>query len=100
MAACAHSYLTWRWRNSKELPIVAINEALQTPVTIDPRKSKVVELCFFGGLSIEETAEALQVSPDTILLDWKFSKSWLLRELSPNDQHGKRGNRTDLRIRR
>jgi RNA polymerase sigma factor (TIGR02999 family) len=63
--------------------LVAIDDALQALSAIDPRKSNVVELRFFGGLTIEETAEALQVSADTVLRDWKFSKSWLLRELSP-----------------
>jgi RNA polymerase sigma factor (TIGR02999 family) len=62
---------------------VAIDDALEALSTIDPRKSKVVELRFFGGLSVEETAEALRISTDTVLRDWKFAKSWLLRELSP-----------------
>jgi RNA polymerase sigma factor (TIGR02999 family) len=63
--------------------LVAIDDALQALSPIDPRKSKVVELRFFGGLSVKETAEALEVSSDTVLRDWKFAKSWLLRELSP-----------------
>jgi RNA polymerase sigma-70 factor, ECF subfamily len=61
---------------------VAIDDALEALAAIDPRKSKVVELRFFGGLSVEETAEALRISTDTVLRDWKFAKSWLLRELS------------------
>jgi RNA polymerase sigma-70 factor, ECF subfamily len=68
-------------KNTSDL--VLIDDALQALSHIDPRKSKVVELRFFGGLSVEETAEALQVSTDTVLRDWKFAKSWLLRELSP-----------------
>jgi DNA-directed RNA polymerase specialized sigma24 family protein len=48
---------------------------------IDPRKSKVVELRFFGGLSVEDTAHVLKVSPDTVMRDWKMAKVWLLREL-------------------
>ena len=48
----------------------------------DPRKSKVVEMKFFGGLSVEEIAEVLKVSPQTVLRDWKLSKVWLLRELT------------------
>ena len=48
---------------------------------VDPRKSQVVELRFFGGLSAEETAEVLKVSPDTVLRDWKLAKVWLLREM-------------------
>jgi RNA polymerase sigma factor (TIGR02999 family) len=66
--------------------LVAIDDALQSLSVIDPRKSKVVELRFFGGLSVEETAEALQVSIDTVARDWKLARSWLLRELSPSDQ--------------
>jgi DNA-directed RNA polymerase specialized sigma24 family protein len=49
---------------------------------VDPRKSQVVEMRFFGGLSVEETAEVLKVSPDTVLRDWRLAQLWLLRELS------------------
>ena len=49
---------------------------------IDARKSQVVELRFFGGLSVEETAEALKVSPETVRRDWRLARSWLLRKLS------------------
>jgi RNA polymerase sigma factor (sigma-70 family) len=48
---------------------------------IDPRKSRVVELRFFGGLSVEETAEVLDVSPQTVMRDWKLAKAWLYQEL-------------------
>ena len=61
---------------------MALDEALQALATIDPRKSQVVEMRFFGGLSVEETAEALHVSPETVMRDWKLAKVWLLRELS------------------
>jgi RNA polymerase sigma-70 factor (ECF subfamily) len=61
--------------------IVAIDDALRTLEQIDRRKSQVVELRFFGGLTAEETAEVLKVSPDTVSNDWRFAKSWLLREL-------------------
>ena len=61
--------------------VVALDDALQTLEAIHPRKSRVVEFRFFGGLSIEETGEALQVSPDTVKRDWRFAKLWLLREL-------------------
>jgi RNA polymerase sigma-70 factor, ECF subfamily len=50
--------------------------------TLDPRKAKVIELRFFGGLSVEETAEALQLSPQSVMRDWKLAKAWLHRELS------------------
>ena len=62
--------------------IVALDDALQALAAIDPRKSQVVELRYFGGLSVEETAEALQVSRDTVLRDWRLARGWLLRELS------------------
>ncbi len=61
--------------------LLAIDEALQRLAQIDERKSQVVELRFFGGLSVKETAEVLQISPETVMRDWKFSKAWLLSEL-------------------
>jgi RNA polymerase sigma factor (TIGR02999 family) len=61
--------------------LVALDEALNRLAAIDPRKSQVVELRFFGGLSAEESAEVLKVSADTVLRDWKLSKVWLLREM-------------------
>jgi RNA polymerase sigma factor (TIGR02999 family) len=62
--------------------VVALDDALRTLARIDARKAQVVELRFFGGLSIPETAEVLHVSPDTVLRDWRLAKAWLLRELS------------------
>ena len=62
--------------------LVALDDALNALAKVDPRKSQVVELRFFGGLSVEETAEALKVSPDTVMRDWKLAKAWLLRELA------------------
>jgi RNA polymerase sigma factor (TIGR02999 family) len=62
--------------------VVALDEALNALAAIDERKSRVVELRFFGGLNIEETAEVLKVSPDTVMRDWRLAKVWLLRELS------------------
>jgi len=61
--------------------LVALDDALNTLSAIDPRKGKVVELRFFGGLSVEETAQALGISCETVMRDWKFAKSWLRREL-------------------
>ena len=61
--------------------LVALDDALAALAAVDARKSQVVELRFFGGLSIEETAEALHVSRDTVKRDWKMAKLWLLREL-------------------
>jgi RNA polymerase sigma factor (TIGR02999 family) len=62
--------------------LVALDEALKALANVDGRKSKVVELRFFGGLSVEETAEVLRVSADTVVRDWRLAKVWLLRELS------------------
>ena len=62
--------------------LVALDDALTTLAAVNARKSQVVELRFFGGLSIEETAEALQVSVGTVMRDWRLAKLWLLRELS------------------
>src|SRR5437867_12458964 len=62
--------------------VVALDEALNALAAIDERKGRVVELRFFGGLNIEETAEVLKVSPDTVMRDWRLAKAWLLRELS------------------
>lgn len=61
--------------------IAALDEALQTLSVIDPRKSRIVELRFFGGLTLEETAEVLKVSSRTVLRDWDLAKAWLRREL-------------------
>ncbi len=61
--------------------LVALDEALQELAKLDPRKARVVELRFFGGLSLEETAEALQISTDTVGRDWRAAKAWLKREL-------------------
>jgi RNA polymerase sigma-70 factor (ECF subfamily) len=61
--------------------LVAIDDALNALAVVDPRKAQVVEMRFFGGLSVEETAEALKVSVDTVMRDWKLAKAWLLREL-------------------
>lgn len=62
--------------------LVALDEALTALSALDERKSRVVELRFFGGLSVEETAEALRVSPRTVLNDWSLAKAWLLRQIS------------------
>jgi len=62
--------------------LVALDDALNALAAVDERKSKVVELRFFGGLSIEETAEVLRVSVETVVRDWRLAKVWLLRELS------------------
>jgi RNA polymerase sigma factor (TIGR02999 family) len=61
--------------------LVELDEALQALAAVDARKSQVVELRFFGGMTAEETAEVLGVSPDTVLRDWKLARTWLAREM-------------------
>jgi RNA polymerase sigma factor (TIGR02999 family) len=61
--------------------LVALDEALSALASVDPRKVQVVELRFFGGLSVEETAEVLKVSVETVMRDWRLAKVWLRREL-------------------
>jgi RNA polymerase sigma-70 factor (ECF subfamily) len=63
------------------LDLIALDRALDALAALDARKGRVIELRFFGGLSVEETAEVLHVSPDTIKRDWRLAKLWLLREL-------------------
>ena len=62
--------------------MIALDDALNALAALDPRKARVIELRFFGGLSVEETAEVLRVSPDTVLRDWRLARAWLLKELS------------------
>ena len=66
----------------RDQELVALDEALNSLSLMDARKGQVVEMRFFGGLSVEETAEVLKVSADTIRRDWKFAKVWLAREIS------------------
>ena len=61
--------------------LVALDDALNDLAQVDARKAEVVVLRFFGGLSVEETSEVLKVSADTVMRDWKFAKSWLLRKI-------------------
>src|SRR5262249_5719588 len=61
--------------------LIALDDALTALAARDGRKSQVVEMRFFGGLTVDETAEALGVSRDTVKRDWQFSKDWLLREM-------------------
>lgn len=62
--------------------LVALDDALRTLSAVDPRKSQVIELRFFGGLSVDETADALHVSPETVMRDWRLAKVWLMREIT------------------
>ena len=61
--------------------VVALDDALKALAEIDPRKARIVELRFFGGLSVKETAEVVKVSSDTVMRDWKVARAWLLTEL-------------------
>ena len=72
----------------QDADLVALDEALESLALIDQRKSRVVELRFFGGLSVEETAEVLKVSPVTVMRDWSTAKAWLYRELSQGGEDG------------
>lgn len=68
--------------SQRAVEVVAVDEALQALAKFDERKSRIVELRFFGGLSIEETAAVLKVSPGTVMRDWTLAKAWLQRELT------------------
>jgi len=67
--------------DSNECDLVALSEALTRLATSDVRMSQIVELRFFGGLTVDETAAVLHVSPETVMRDWKTAKAWLLREI-------------------
>ena len=67
---------------ARGVEVEALDEALTSLAKIDARKARVVELRFFGGLSVEETAEVLEISEETVLRDWRVAKIWLFRELA------------------
>jgi len=62
--------------------LIAVDDALKQLAEFDPRKAQVVEFRYFGGLSVDETAEVLKISPQSVMRDWKLAKAWLMRELS------------------
>ena len=72
----------------REPDLVALDEALERLAALNPRKARVVELRFFGGLSAQESAEVLNVSEVTVKRDWKFARTWLLRELRGDNRDG------------
>ena len=76
--------------NEKSAALVALDDALQDLAGFDPRKAQIVELRCFGGMTVEETAEALGVHPNTVIRDWGLAKAWLKRELRPKDRPGGR----------
>jgi RNA polymerase sigma factor (TIGR02999 family) len=72
----------------RDLDLVALDDALNALAQMDARQSQIVELRFFGGLTIEETAEALGISPATVKVDWSMAKAWLRREIGRGDDDG------------
>jgi RNA polymerase sigma factor (TIGR02999 family) len=70
---------------NQDRELAAIDEALDVLAKMDPRKARVIELRFFGGLTVEETSEVLKISPQTVMRDWRLAKVWMLRELSGVD---------------
>ena len=75
--------------NESPAEIVAVDDALQKLSAFDVRKSRIVELRFFGGLSVAETAEALNVSAETVMRDWKIARIWLIREIRGSRKRGR-----------
>lgn len=74
--------------NHSSPDLVALNDALESLAQVDARKSRVVELRFFGGLSVEETAEVLKISAITVMRDWNTARTWLYRELKRDHHDG------------
>ena len=72
----------------RDVDLIALDDALDALAQLDARQSRIVELRFFGGLTIEETAEALSVSPATVKAEWKMAKAWLRREIGGGSDHG------------
>ncbi len=77
--------------NERGHDLIALDDALVALAAFDQRKSKVIELRFFGGLSVEETAAILEVSAETVMRDWKFAKAWLLRQMRGGGEAGSPG---------
>jgi RNA polymerase sigma factor (TIGR02999 family) len=73
-----------------DVDLVALDDAMTALARVDPRKMQVVEMRFFGGLSVEETAEVLGISPVTVKRDWRMAKAWLYRELADGTTDGPR----------
>jgi RNA polymerase sigma factor (TIGR02999 family) len=79
--------------DSRIVDLVALDEALTRLAAVEPRKVQVIELRFFAGLTVDETADVLGVAPDTVARDWRLARTWLLRELDP----GSRSRDADFR---
>ena len=67
--------------SQRSVEVLALDQALDDLARVDARKARVIELRFFGGLSVEETAEVLDISPQSVMRDWKLARAWLVREL-------------------
>src|SRR5215472_16670538 len=67
--------------SQKSAEVLALDQALDDLARVDARKARVIELRFFGGLTVEETAEVLDISPQSVMRDWKLARAWLVREL-------------------
>jgi hypothetical protein len=78
----------------RDVDLLALDEAMNALARLDPRKVRVVEMRFFGGLDVEETAEVLKVSPVTVKRDWRAARAWLYRELTGGMTHGLRAMET------
>ena len=76
--------LTLEFYDSRKIDVTALDHALQALEFLDERQARIVELRFFAGLTVEETAELLEISPATVKRDWTLAKIWLRRELSAN----------------
>src|ERR1051326_7052694 len=87
LAVTLHEEFAISGRESKDL--IAIDDALKALETVDARKAQIVEMRFFAGLTAQETAQALSVSEETVLRDWKLAKAWLFKELKKGE-HGKK----------
>jgi len=74
--------------SGSDTDLVGLDDALQALAQLDPRKARVIELRFFGGLSVDETAEVLKVSPITVMRDWTTARAWLYREMSGGARTG------------
>lgn len=77
---------------ARDIDVLDLDRALSSLSEFDPRKGRVVELRFFGGLSVEETATVLEVSPETVQRDWKMAKTWLFRDLNATSRMGSEGS--------
>jgi RNA polymerase sigma factor (TIGR02999 family) len=86
-------------KRARGVELLALDDALSALSKVDPRKGRVVELRFFGGLSVQETAEVLQISPETVFRDWRMARTWLFRELNGTRDRPKESSPLTVRSR-